>query len=310
MRITRSDKCSPDKLYAMNRMSSKPQFSVGQILNGAASLGLLGASAHSGPRLIAILCNPQISARETVDLIRTEPAIHLRILRVANSTYYGQMRSVTTIDRALVLLGLDAVRGIAAAVCVGRTMARGGTGPLVDLTALLHHGLAAATAAESLAGLTCPARSADAFIAGLLHNLGTVVQMHLDAPGMRSMIAARSVGAGRDMRALESMHAAVGHEECAATIFEAWQLPDALVAAARHHHEPSEAPGAHRELTALVNLGANLALASGHTFALESDPGVRDSSAVAQLGLSDADMNHVEASLPQRMGELRGALGL
>ncbi len=280
----------------------------GQILKAAASMGFLGAGAHSGPRMMAILCNPDVSQREVASLIKKEPAICARVLRVANSPYYGQTRSITVIEHALPVLGLDGVRGIAAAACLDRAVVSGDPRGSVDMKALLNHSLATAAAAESLAHIRHRPLAADVFIASLLHNLGVTIQMQLDAPGIEAMIAARRTDAGRDIRVLESECAVVGHEECIAVVFEAWQLPDTLVAAVRHHHTPMAAPEIHRSMAALVNLGANLSLASGNTYTLEPARAERDVLAMRQLELGEEDLNGVAVELSERAAKLRCTL--
>ena len=90
------------------------------ILKSAASIGVIGSGAGTVPRLMAALCDPDVSAAVVEDLVGRDPVLSLRVLRVANSAFYGQSRSITRIERALQLLGLDAVRGIAAAACLDR----------------------------------------------------------------------------------------------------------------------------------------------------------------------------------------------
>lgn len=279
-----------------------------QILKAAASLGVIGGGPHSAPRLMAALCKPTVQAEEVARLIGKEPALYARVLRVANSPYYGQARAITTLDRAVVVLGLDAVRGIAAAACLDRTVPRGHQHSPVDLKAVLQHSIATAAAADSLAKIGKPALASDAFIAGLLHNLGILVQMTLDAPGIEAMIQSRAGDDRRDMRVLENELSRVGHEECIAVIFEEWQLPESLIAAARDHHEPMAAPPAHRDLAALINLGATLGLAAGNTFTLEPLPTSRHASAMAWLGIDDCQINALAAGLPEKVRELRSAL--
>ena len=271
-------------------------------------MGFLGAGAHSAPRMMTILCNPQVSEREVAGLIKNEPAIYARVLRVANSAYYGQARAVTTVERAVPLLGLDAVRGIAAAACLDRTMASEASSTQIDMKALLNHTLATAVAAESLAQIGHQSLASEAFIAGLLHNLGVAVQARLDSPGVAAMIVARRADELRGIRELESDCAAVSHEECVAVLFEAWQLPESLVAAVRHHHDPMAAPAAHCDLAALINLGAHLGLASGSTYTLEPVPGQCDLRVMTQLALDDEDVRGVAAALPERAAALRSAL--
>jgi HD-like signal output (HDOD) protein len=285
-----------------------PQHGTAQILKAAADMGIIGSNAHAAPRMMAALCSPMVTAREVAALTGTEPSICARVLRVANSPYYGQTRSVSTIERALVLLGLDAVRGIAAAVCLNRAVASGGNSTAVDMQAFLLHSLATAAAAESLARLARRAPASDAFIAGLLHNLGVMVQIRLDPAGIQDIIDARRIDAVREIRLLESERAAVGHEECAGIIFDAWQLPDSLVAAARHHHEPRGAPESHRDLACLVNLGAGVALACGNAYALEPVAAAFNTWAMAHLELAEEQLDSVADALPARIAELRSAL--
>jgi HD-like signal output (HDOD) protein len=286
----------------------KPSIDRTQILRAAASLGVLGNGANSAPRIMAALCNPEVSPRQVAALIGKEPALYARVLRVANSPYYGQSRSITTIDRALVVLGVDAVRGIAAAACLDRSLPRRGENSVVDMNSLIQHSIATASSAESLARIRRPALAAEAFIAGLLHNLGIVVQLHLDAPGVLAMIKLREAGDVRDIRAVESDCVTIGHEECVGVIFEAWQLPESLIAAARDHHDPMGAAPPYRELAALINLGANLGLAGGSTFGLEPSRVARNAPAMAWLELDDDQLDGVAVDMPARVAALRSAL--
>ena len=288
--------------------SAAPPVGRAQILKAAAALGVLGDGNHSATRIMAALCNSEVNARDVAALIGQEPGLYARVLRVANSPYYGQTRCIGTLDRALVVLGLNAVRGIAAAACLDRTVPRARTGALVDMTSLVHHSIATAAAAESLAQVRHPELAAEAFIAGLLHNLGVVVQIFLDARGIQAIIALRAADDRREIRALESERTLVGHEECIAVIFEEWQLPKSLIVAARNHHEPMRADEAYRPLASLINLGATLGLASGNTFTLEPAPCTRSPAAMSCLGLDDGNLDAVAADLPGRVAELKKAL--
>jgi len=279
-----------------------------QILKVAASIGVLGKGAHSAPRIMAALCNPAIDGREVGALVGREPGLYARVLRVANSAFYGQSQSVTTIERALQLLGLDAVRGIAAAACLDRTVLRGGAQSLVDLRAVVQHSQATALAAEALARLSHRTLASEAFIAGLLHNLGIPVQSHLDPAGIKAMIDLRRGGDTRDMSVLEAERAAVGHEECIAVIFREWQLPESLIAATRHHHDPLAAAEPYRPLASLISLGAALASAGGSAHVLDPSPGAPSAAALSCLGLSAEQFDDVGRELPARVAELQRAL--
>ena len=277
------------------------------ILKAATALGVLGGGTQGAPRILALLCNPAVNAAEVATVMSREPGLSLRVLRVANSAYYGLTRSISTIDRALVLLGLDAVRGIAAAACLDRTVRRASENAPLDMDALVRHSLATAVAAEALASIRHRPLAPEAFIAGLLHNLGVTVQLRLDPGGVRAMVDALRARPEQDIPALEAQRVGVGHEQCVAVLFEAWQLPAMLVEAARHHHDPMAAPEQHRELAALVNLGIQLSLACGNTYALEPTAPPRNHAALTLLGLADEDLDRVAADLPERLAKLQEA---
>jgi HD-like signal output (HDOD) protein len=262
--------------------------STSAVLEAAKTLRLRGAGAGSAARLVTALCNSSMSADDLALRIESDPVLCARVLRVANSAYYGQHRSVTTIRRALMVLGMNTVRGVATAACIDEAIPSR-LAALPDCAAFRRHGLATALAAEMLAMDEAPQMAAEAFIAGLLHNLGVLIQSQLDPAGMARIIAARRAGDSRDIRVLEHEHAAIGHGEAASIIFEDWKLPAALVAVAQHHHDTSAAPDPARSLTDIIGRAAQLALAFGQVYSLEpASPVVDSNGALRQNRLGPA----------------------
>ena len=287
---------------------TKPPIDRAQILQAAATLGVLASGAASGPRMMAALCDPAISTAAVAALIEKEPTMVARVLRVANSSYYGQPRGIRTLERALQLLGLDAVRGIAAATCLDRGLVRESVTVLIEPRTLTLHSLATAAAAEALARARHPEVAPEAFIASLLHNLGIPVQVQVDRAGVEAMLAARAAQDTRALLTLEAEHARVGHAECMAVVYESWQLPESLVAATRYHHAPLSAPAAHQVLAAFVYLGGAVALACGYTYGLEPVAVTPAPEVLQLLGREVAALEAVREALPGRVAALIEAL--
>lgn len=237
---------------------SVPPALRGQIVAGARTLGVLGGAAGTAPRIMAALCDPDIDVRRLTDLLGKEPVLCARVLRVANSPIYAQRQSVKSLDRALVVLGMDSVRGIAAAACLARTAMRSENSHF-DLRMLISHSQATAAAADSLARHAFPDLISEAFLVGLLHDLGTLVQLQIDPAGFAAVVARRRAGDDRSLAALEAELAAVTHEECGAVLFEEWRLPQSLVTATRFHHHPLSAPATSQRLTGLINVASTIA---------------------------------------------------
>ena len=272
-----------------------------QILRAASALGVLGGGAHSPYHLLGLLSNPELDLSDVCSLIEQDPGLAARVLRVANSAFYGVPRDVTTIHRAITLLGVDAVRGIAAAACLDRALPGSGDQGVVDATALVRHSLGAAMAAETFAHLRHPQLVPEAFIAGLLHDLGVSVQVRLDMEGALRMAQALRDDPAADVAELEARCVAVGHEHCAGVVFQHWQLPAQLAEATRHHHQPLLAPLPQRLLATLVHLGMQTSLMAGYVHALEPQPGTVDPALLAAAGLTLADLERTAAELPARL---------
>ncbi|MBS0421315.1 MAG: HDOD domain-containing protein [Proteobacteria bacterium] len=277
-----------------------------RILEAAAALRLVGTGPDSPANLIPVLCDDEVGADELAERIEAQPLLSARVLQVANSPFYGQAKTVANIQRALMLLGIDVVRRIATAACVDQVMPHR-IACLPDMPAILRHSLATAIAGEMLATMTHPLLAHDAFLAGLLHNLGIVLQASIDPEGTAALIAARKMHPTEPIRRLEQQHSLLSHEECVQVLFDAWQLPDSLVESSSHHHALGESQSAHRVLSNLVCASASLALSCGNTFSLEPVAPAMDIAGWGELGLYERHIEDVRAELPQRVTLLRGA---
>lgn len=272
-----------------------------QILKAASALGVLGGGPHSAYHLLGMLSNPELEFSDVCSLIEQDPGLTARVLRVANSAFYGVPRDVTTIHRAITLLGVDAVRGIAAAACLDRALPSTGDHGAVDAATLVKHSLAAALAAEALAHTRHPKLVPEVFIAALLHDLGVSVQARLDKDGTQRLAQALRETPNADLRELESRCVSVSHEQCAGVVFQHWQLPAPLTEAARHHHQPLSAPQTQRMLAVLAYLGVQASLMAGYVHALEPQPDTIDPAVLSTAGVTLADLEAVAKELPSRM---------
>ena len=278
-----------------------------QILAAASQLGAFGTGVVSLPVILATLCDPSSSALDVARVIAHEPGIAARVLRVANSPYYGASGSVATLERAFVLLGSDAVRGIAAAACLYRAALRAAKLSPIDLRAMLRHCIATATAADALARNRSRQLASEAYIAGLLHDFGVIAQLQSDRTAFQQMIDALSTTPG-PVREVEQLHHCVSHERCGAVIFEHWNLPRPLVEAVRHHHAPHEAPESARMLALLVYVGNHLAVGAGLGYELEPMPAPLSDELLAAVGTTRAQAEAIAATLPERTDEMRRLL--
>jgi len=175
-------------------------------------------------RILACLKRGDSSVAEVAGVVEGDLAISTMLLKLANSAFFGTGQHVRTTQRAVSFLGIDNVAALVMAQGLFKPPARPFRGKL-DLAALWQHSLRTASIARSLAihQKWAPVRADDAFLAGLLHDLGHLV------------IATASPGEGN------AVEVAVDHAQVGAYLIGLWGFPDDLIEAIAFHHHPSRA---------------------------------------------------------------------
>ena len=269
-----------------------------------AAVRALGASAGgaSASRLLGLLYDPDVDLDRILQCLHGEPVLAARVLKVANSPYYGQSGRVGSVQRALQLLGLSAIRGIAAAGALDRLLPSKAGHPF-DPVRFRRHSGAVACAAQALARRLGTGIEGEAFLAGLLHDIGILLLVKADAPLMAAFQAAP--GDDAQQQAAEQAHFGLSHEAAGAVLIDAWALPAWLKSTVAAHHEALR-PGHACRATAedpLARLPLILAvadrLADQAGFGLwPRCAGALEASALAALGVDQGQLEPIVVGIP------------
>ena len=191
------------------------------------------------------------------ETLRHDPALSSKILKTANSAFYGQSQTIGTIERALVVIGLSAVKTLVLGFSLVTTLKRSETTGF-DHVAYWRRSLYTATAAQVLSQNLRTARREEAFLGGLLQDLGMVAMNQ--ALGDEYAQLVQQVGADHaSLHELERETLGVDHAEVGAALAEAWKFPPFLVAPIRHHERPAAAAADVLPLVLTVALGNRVA---------------------------------------------------
>lgn len=236
--------------------------------------------------------DPNSSLREIVTIIGTDIALTSRVLRIANSAYYGLARQVSTAGEAVMILGMQSVRDLAIAAAAAGTLQMDTSGYGMARGVLWRHSVAVAVSAQLIARRVPGIRPPEAFAAGLLHDMGKVVLHEHVAAQMMAILALIQLD-GMPFAAAEKFVLGFDHAETGGHIAEKWNLPCSLCEAIAGHHR-RDVVAKERSLATVVHV-ANAASAAEGLYAALPNRGDRlELAALEVLGLSETDMQTIQ----------------
>lgn len=214
--------------------------------------------------LTSLVDSEQSMTSQIAGIIRRDPSLSARLLRMVNSVYFGLSSSINNIEDAVFFLGLRQIRELSRATPIIEDLARMQSqhfGPEM-WSNLWSHSLATAILTREI--LSCAAVTTDDetdYLAGLLHNLGKIVMAHA-FPEELMTVASTPVRSAAEVCALERELIGWDHAEIGGYFLGRHRLADEIVVAVRHHNEPDKAPR-HAYLPAAVQVADHLARHAG-----------------------------------------------
>jgi HD-like signal output (HDOD) protein len=190
----------------------------------------LPAEPTAAMRILWIADDSDSSADDLGAVVAADPGLTARIMRMANSAYYGLSGRVRSCAFAVTVLGFSTVRSLAAA------MAAGALEDGLQLPAgFWLHSATVATAA-SIVAPRVGARHAEAFSLGLLHDLGRFLLYRTDPDGYTAL--GESIGSeGIELLQAERLGYGLDHADAAGRVLKAWRFPDDFAQSLAGHHD-------------------------------------------------------------------------
>ena len=188
-------------------------------------------------------------------VIERDPAMTAKLLQLANSAFFGIGRTVNRVRDAVVYLGSDTVKALTlSAEAVGKLAPTGVEG--FSIAQFERHATLVARIASGI--LPKGAAQQDAITAGLLHDIGQLVSIADDASRWRALTE-QAHRANVPLFEVEQEAQGITHAATGAYLLSLWGLPDGVVEAVAHHHDPLAVPGAALDAVAAVHIADALA---------------------------------------------------
>jgi HD-like signal output (HDOD) protein len=234
--------------------------------------------------VVELVDNPKTSAAQLGKVISTDQALTAKVLKIANSPFYGYPRKISTIDFAIIVLGFDALKEIVVSISLMNALQRKDD-KYFNPKVFWDHSIATGVIARRLARDLGYRVSGEVFVAGLLHDMGISVLHRYFSNEFKRIV---EVVRDSELTFLESEESILGvtHAQVGGWLAERWNLPDHLIEALSFHHTPSQA-SQNPKLVAIIHCADVLAnrLSGQHA---EFDKGIElDPTALQVLGFND-----------------------
>lgn len=221
-------------------------------------------------RVMQVLSDPYSSASDLTEIISVDQAMTFRILKMANSAFYGFPRSVSSVTEAIVLLGFTTVRNLILTTMMynfdqlwkprEKPWPAGSLGSFNQRQEWKHSVATAIMTRELVSGQQLSAQENLGFLAGLMHDVGKVLFYHY-FPKEYSAVLQQDSGDQRSLCQREEEAMGAHHGQIGAWMVDRWNLPAEIVTPIACHHAPEEAKE-QKTLTQLLYMANHLAHAT------------------------------------------------
>ena len=237
--------------------------------------------------------------------VATSPQLAAEVVRVSNSALYGMEGRINRLERAVLILGMRTVAEIASSTLVASRMRAMSIGALGG-DALWMHSLEIGVCSQFIARCLVPSVESEAYLAGLLHDLG-MLEMYEAHGKPYSEAVARCQREQTPLIGLEAEAFEQTHGRRLLARAGDWHFPELLTQAIGYHDAPQEAPEASRSLATVVR-AAHIVVAEPSKGWSDMPPTPEDDQILRDLGLQPEDVVDIRALMQERMKEVVSVL--
>lgn len=192
-------------------------------------------------RVMEITANPQSSANDLMGIISPDVSLTTKILKIANSPFYGLTREISSLQHAVTVLGFKEIRNLVISSVAFESFKNLRQDGKFDINKFWRHSFYCALAAKTIA-VDLKIESNELFVAGLVHDIGKLA-MYVTFPSEFMMQLEIMNPLKIKYTAFEAEKDVFGmtHDEVGMKLLKKWMFPESLIIAVGYHHRPQEA---------------------------------------------------------------------
>ncbi len=256
-------------------------------------------------KVMNMVNDPNVSFKKIAEEISQDQSMTTNILKLCNSAYFSKGKEITSIDRAIVTLGLKEVKDIVILIAAKPVLDKPVIGYDLAKGDLWLQGLVVATISKNIAILKKRKEISDiVFTGGLIHNVGKVVlalYVQNTFNDILELVESKNISfsiAEREVMGFD-------HQEVGEKILDKWKFPPVLKSIVRHYKNPDDAPPEFMTEVSIVHIAHNISLMAGIGIGSDGLYHEFKDSAVKKLGLSGAEIEALFSKVPNTIQQLR-----
>ena len=241
-----------------------------------------------------LLADPNSHVKQIVRYIEADQAIAAKVLKIANSPFYGMSGKVSSIQHAAVILGFKTLGEVTTIAGFSSLLGKKLPGYGYNSDELWRHSLAVAVASQIIAEKIKPELIYEALIAGLIHDIGKLI---LDPYVLEKREAFRNLIQVGDQTFLKAEKQILGfdHAQIASEVCNHWEFPEILTLSIKYHHYPSRSNG--NEMAFILHLADYIAVLSNAGYDIDEVLDIEEEGTENLLSIHHVDIKSISSEI-------------
>ena len=257
-------------------------------------------------RIVDLIKGEDYSFKQLAAIIETDPALVARIMRLANSAFYGGPKVVSNIDKAIGVLGVNALKNIALSFVLSDAF-KGQRGERFDFDHFSRRSMTAAVASQ-LISAEIGFKSDEIFITSLLQDIGVAAMFLCSRQDYLAVLDERLVSQ-QPLIAIEKQTFGFDHQEVGAELLKMWGVPESVYLPIRYHHQTAGVPRQFEKLCSVIQVSDRLAAIYYGSSAIKNVRAVKDMLS-RTFDLQEAQSDALIDSVAQKSRDLLSKLDI
>ncbi|MDY6969884.1 MAG: HDOD domain-containing protein [Spirochaetota bacterium] len=249
-------------------------------------------------QIISLVNNPDASFNKIAEVIAKDQSMTTNILKLCNSAYFNRGKEISSLERAVVTLGMKEVKDIVVIVSTKAVMNKAVLGYDLEQGEMWKHGLAVAILSKRISLMKGKKSIADiAFTGGIIHDVGkTVLALFVQKTfkDIFNLVETNEI----PFHQAEKIIMGFDHQEIGEKILTKWKFPNILKDIVKYHHQPEDAPDNSKLLVSIIHIANIICLMAGIGIGSDGLYHELNDTALEIAGIKNSELEKLYSNLP------------